>query len=140
MYYVKNYKNTKNIYDYIDYENKNRPYGIKIYKNNIKNNIENIYELDITKKLKIYNINNKKLLDKFINIYGINNTINWTLLYDKYDGIYIDNYDKIIIQLLKSKYLIELFSQPIIVNKYEWFINNNNNSGYLWNIKKINIK
>ena len=139
MFYVKNYKNTKNVYDYIYYENNDHPYGIKIYKDNSKNYIENVYKLKILEKIKLYNINNKKSLDDLINNYGVNNTINWSKLYKKYDGLMIDNYDKIVINLLKSKYLKELFNNSKIINKYEWFINNNSNSGYLWNFKKIRI-
>ena len=140
MFYVKCIKKTKNIYDYVGYETKDRPYGLRFYKNKELKYFENIYELNCKKKLKIININNKKSLDNFIKNYGFDNSINWSKLYKKYDGIFIDNYDKILIELLKSKYLIELFNKPVIINKYEWFINNNSNSGFIWNLKNINIK
>lgn len=148
MYLIINNKNNKkfNIYDFIEYENNNRPYGIKIYKNkkNINYNfLYKTYEIKENKKLNIYNINNINKLNKFINKYGVNNTINWNNLYNDYDGYYIDNYDKIIIKLLKSKYLLNIFSNinisKKIINKYEWFINNNSNNGYIWNLKNINI-
>ena len=140
MYYVKDIKKSKNIYDYVDYETKNRPYGLRFYKNKELQYFENAYELKCKNKLKIFNITNKKILDNFINKYGNKNTVNWDKLYQKYDGIFINNYDKILIQLLKSKYLITLFNKDIIMNKYEWFIHNNSNSGYIWNLKNINIK
>ena len=140
MYYVKNTKKTKNIYDYVGYETKNRPYGLRFYKNKELQYFENAYELKCKNKLKILNITTKKTLDNFINSYGNKNTINWEKLYKKYDGLFINNYDKILIELLKSRYLIELFNKDVIVNKYEWFINNNSNSGFIWNLKNINIK
>jgi len=140
MYYVKCDKKTKNIYDYIGYENKDRPYGIRFYKNSNIKYFENVYKLETTKQLKIYTIKDKKTLDIFIDKYGIKNSIDWNKEYKNYDGIFIDNYDKILIKLLKSKYLLTLFNKLIIINKYEWFINNNSNSGFIWNIKKINIK
>ena len=140
MYYIKNLKKTKNIYDYVGYETKNRPYGLKFYKNKELQYFENVYELKCKNRLKILNITNKKTFDDFINSYGNKNTVNWGKLYKKYDGLFINNYDKILIKLLKSRYLIELFNKDVIVNKYEWFINNNSNSGFIWNFKNINIK
>ena len=67
MYYVKNIKKSKNIYDYVDYETKNRPYGLKFYKNKELQYFENAYELKCKNKLKILSIYNKKTLDNFIN-------------------------------------------------------------------------